>query len=83
MLCDGGAIRREHLRLNPGCPVPEPPDPDRPLEEISRQAQRIAETERIRQALAASRGNKTKAAEALRVSYKTLLTKIRDYGLGQ
>ena len=26
-------------------------------------------------------GNKTRAAEALDVSYKTLLTKIKEYGL--
>jgi transcriptional regulator with PAS, ATPase and Fis domain len=54
---------------------------DGPLEEISRQAQKAAETERIRHALASSKGNKTRAAEALKVSYKTLLTKIKEYGL--
>jgi DNA-binding NtrC family response regulator len=26
-------------------------------------------------------GNKTRAAEILQVSYKTLLTKIKDYGI--
>ncbi|MGW8323835.1 MAG: helix-turn-helix domain-containing protein, partial [Thermodesulfobacteriota bacterium] len=27
-------------------------------------------------------GNKSRVAEVLEVSYKTLLTKIKDYGLG-
>ncbi len=83
ILCDGDSIKRGHLCLNPGCPAPEPLGPERPLEEVSRQAQRVAETERIRQALAQARGNKTRAAAALQVSYKTLLTKIKEYGLEQ
>lgn len=83
ILCDGDSIKRGHLCLNPGCPAPEPLGPERPLEEVSRQAQRVAETERIRQALALAKGNKTKAATALKVSYKTLLTKIKEYGLEQ
>ena len=95
ILCDGDGIKREHLCLSPCPPVQGPPNDqtisgrpgagqpgiDRPLEEISRQAQRAAETEHIRQALRQTRGNKTRAAETLRVSYKTLLTKIREYGL--
>ncbi|MDA8090819.1 MAG: sigma-54 dependent transcriptional regulator [Nitrospiraceae bacterium] len=81
ILCDGDTIKPEHLCLNPCAPPEEPLNPDGPLEEISRQAQKTAETERIRHALAASKGNKTRAAEALKVSYKTLLTKIKEYGL--
>ena len=51
------------------------------LEEVAREAVRIAETERIGKALKETRGNKTRAAELLQVSYKTLLTKIKDYGI--
>jgi DNA-binding NtrC family response regulator len=51
------------------------------LEDVARQAVRIAETERIGKALKETRGNKSRAAELLQVSYKTLLTKIRDYGI--
>jgi len=51
------------------------------LEEVAREAVRIAETERIRKALKYTKGNKTRAAELLQVSYKTLLTKIKDYGI--
>jgi transcriptional regulator with PAS, ATPase and Fis domain len=32
-------------------------------------------------ALAANQGNKSKTAEELGVSYKTLLNKIKDFGL--
>ena len=81
ILCDGDMIKPEHLCLSPCPPAAEPLNMDRPLEEISRQAQKAAETGRIRHALTVSKGNKTRAAEALRVSYKTLLTKIKEYGL--
>ena len=83
ILCDGDTIKSEHLCLTPCPAVAEPLNMDSPLEEISRQAQKAAETERIRHALAESKGNKTRAAEALKVSYKTLLTKIKEYGLEQ
>ncbi len=51
------------------------------LEEVSNAARRIAESRLIKKVLAQVGGNKTKAAEILRVSYKTLLTKIKDYGI--
>ena len=54
---------------------------DGPLEDTAREATRIAETERIRRALKETRGNKSRASELLQVSYKTLLTKIKDYGI--
>ena len=52
-----------------------------PLQEVAAAATRIAESRRIRQVLKQTGGNKTKAAEVLQVSYKTLLTKIKDYQL--
>ncbi len=52
-----------------------------PLQEIAQAATRIAESRRIRQVLKQTAGNKTRAAEILQVSYKTLLTKIKDYQL--
>jgi DNA-binding NtrC family response regulator len=51
------------------------------LAEATERAVSAVERRKISDALAASGGNKTRAAEALGVSYKTLLTKIKDYEL--
>ena len=52
------------------------------LSEVGQRALRLVERQKVLQALAASNGNKMQAAEDLGVSYKTLLTKIKDYDLG-
>ncbi|MBI5141259.1 MAG: sigma-54-dependent Fis family transcriptional regulator [Nitrospirae bacterium] len=84
ILCDGGAILPEHLAICGagfsdaalrGMPM------DGTLDDAVSYALRRVETERIRRALAGTGGNKTRAAEILSVSYKTLLTKIKDYGI--
>ncbi|HEX5708417.1 MAG TPA: sigma-54 dependent transcriptional regulator, partial [Pyrinomonadaceae bacterium] len=51
------------------------------LSEAAERAVRLVERRKISEALRASEGNKTRAAESLGVSYKTLLTKIKDYDL--
>jgi DNA-binding NtrC family response regulator len=51
------------------------------LHEVSAAAARQTETRMIKKVLKETGGNKTKAAEILQVSYKTLLTKIKDYGI--
>ncbi len=83
ILSDSGVIYPEHLSLSPvrdGFPIDEVPMSGT-LVETAREAQKIAESRRIRKALEEVGGNKTRAAKALGVSYKTLLTKIKDYGL--
>ncbi|MEJ2696352.1 MAG: sigma-54 dependent transcriptional regulator [Candidatus Sulfobium sp.] len=84
ILCDGNMITAEHLSLNlqrtlesslKDLPV------DGTLEDAAKRAARVAETQRILRALKETRGNKSRAAELLSVSYKTLLTKIKDYGI--
>src|SRR5436305_2351645 len=49
------------------------------LSEVADRAARFVERRKIIEALRAHDGNKTRAAETLGVSYKTLLTKIKDY----
>ena len=51
------------------------------LTEVADRAVKMVERQKISEALTQSEGNKTRAAEALGVSYKTLLTKIKDYNL--
>ncbi|HWS54178.1 MAG TPA: helix-turn-helix domain-containing protein, partial [Pyrinomonadaceae bacterium] len=51
------------------------------LAEAVERAARAVERRKIAGALRAHSGNKTRAAEELGVSYKTLLTKIKDYEL--
>jgi DNA-binding NtrC family response regulator len=52
-----------------------------PLEEVSQRAVAHVERFKIQNALRESKWNKTRAAEKLGVSYKTLLHKIRSLGL--
>jgi len=51
------------------------------LAEVSSRAGKIAEKSKIKQSLELARWNKTQAAEILQVSYKTLLNKVKEYGL--
>ncbi|HEY0077196.1 MAG TPA: sigma-54 dependent transcriptional regulator [Pyrinomonadaceae bacterium] len=51
------------------------------LSEAVERAVHLVERRKIGEALRAHDGNKTRAAETLGVSYKTLLTKIKDYSL--
>jgi len=51
------------------------------LADAGQRALRIVERQKIVSALEACGGNKMQAAESLAVSYKTLLTKIKDYNL--
>ncbi len=81
ILSDGDTIEPEHISLvavESPCPGENLPM-DGPLEETTKAAIRMAESERIRKALIETRWNKTRAAEILQVSYKTLLTKIKEY----
>ncbi|MBI5027028.1 MAG: sigma-54-dependent Fis family transcriptional regulator [Nitrospirae bacterium] len=86
ILCTTPTIMPEHLGLS-SIGALETTLRDLPmdgtLEEISRAALKIAETQRIKKALRETRGNKVKASEMLGVSYKTLLTKIKEYGIEQ
>ncbi len=51
------------------------------LGEATDRAVKLIERQKLAEALAQHDGNKTRAAEALDVSYKTLLTKIKEYNL--
>jgi transcriptional regulator with PAS, ATPase and Fis domain len=64
------------------CGTPEPFTPvSEGLREISRRASREAERTALAEVLERVRGNRLEASRILRVSYKTILNKITEYGL--
>jgi len=84
ILCDGDMISPDHFIFNKQFDIDAPERNaygDGTLESVSKEALKKAETQRISEALRQTKGNKTKAAEILQVSYKTLLTKIKEYGI--
>jgi transcriptional regulator with PAS, ATPase and Fis domain len=82
IICDGDEITPEHLGIEGVADTPGPAArKGEGLQFVADRAAREAEVRAIREALSACQGNKTRAAEMLFVSYKTLLTKIKDYGI--
>jgi len=82
ILCDGRVVKPEHLGVSLRIPfATEEPSLTDGLQAVSGAASRAAETKLIERVLGETGGNKSRAAEILQVSYKTLLTKIKDYGL--
>lgn len=81
ILCDGEALLPEHFSFV--MDVKERINLDAAsLHEVAGSAARSAEKSRIENALRQTHGNKSRAAEILKVSYKTLLNKIKEYGIG-
>ena len=81
---EGNVIRAQDLGISEASildALAEHVPMDGPLHAVAEAATRIAESRRIRQVLKQTGNNKTRAAEILQVSYKTLLTKIKDYQL--
>jgi transcriptional regulator with PAS, ATPase and Fis domain len=83
ILSEGDSINQEDLRLSTVTSYRSLDDIplDGSLEQTAKEALKIAESRRIKKALEDTHGNKSRAAELLKVSYKTLLTKIKDYGI--
>jgi DNA-binding NtrC family response regulator len=87
ILCEGDEITPLHLNLSGPSPVEaehrvsELVGLHGSLSEVSQRAAALVEREKIRQVLLETGGNKSRAAEALRISYKTLLAKLKELGL--
>jgi len=86
IMCEGTEIFPEDLNLafrqtQPTAEVLEGFDLSGSLSEASLRAMVLVERAKISQALRQAKRNKTKAAETLNVGYKTLLSKIKEYGL--
>jgi two-component system response regulator AtoC len=82
VLADGAVIREEDLPDTVRAPAARPaaPEPDGTLS--VKRATRALEERLIRAALERTGGNRTRAAELLELSYRALLYKIKDYGIG-
>lgn len=81
MIMSKGDIQKEHLQLGTKKSL-DTALASLNLSALAESAKRNAETKAILEALSQESGNKAKSAERLGVSYKTLLSKIKDYGLG-
>jgi DNA-binding NtrC family response regulator len=87
LLCEG-SISESHLIFDePGSEIVNPahliwnPESIQPLKEITQSVISRVEKEVIQRTLQRTQGNKSKAARQLQVDYKTLLTKIKNYGI--
>jgi two-component system, NtrC family, response regulator AtoC len=83
VLCEGPLVREEDLpEVVRGAPAATPPAVALPEATLSiKRATRAVEEQLIRQALAQTGGNRTRAAELLELSYRALLYKIKEYGI--
>ncbi len=91
ILCEGDSIQPRHLNLSFRQPAAAAPEAS-PWEQIDlsgtmadalRRVSAEVERRKIEQALKDAGGNKPRAAEALQISYKTLLQKLKDIGLAE
>jgi transcriptional regulator with GAF, ATPase, and Fis domain len=89
ILTDGDTIFPRHLNLSFAAPLEEEKtespwahvDLSGSLTEVTRRVTAEVEKLKIAQVLAEAGGNKGRAAELLQINYKSLLAKLRDYGL--
>ena len=96
ILSDGDVIQPRHLNLSFRVPgggeaagAQTPPDPwsgidlSGTLADALRRVTEEVERRKVRQALTDAAGDRARAAEALQVSYKALVQKLRDYGIAE
>jgi DNA-binding NtrC family response regulator len=83
ILCDGDELTPDLLGFGPSQETSPPADFDLSgtLAEVSRRATAAAEKEKIRRVMEEVGGDRAEAADRLKVSTKTLVAKLRDYGL--
>lgn len=83
ILGNGDALTGEFLKREQHQPAARiPPDGAVSLKTVAREAARQAERQVILRSLQANNWNRKRVARALRISYRALLYKIRDAGLG-
>lgn len=84
-MSEGAAVLPEHVQYLIDDIIPSGGGEDAsmllPLKEITAIAVRDVEKKAVQRALISAKGNKTKAASMLQIDFKTLQTKIREYGI--
>jgi DNA-binding NtrC family response regulator len=90
ILAEGDAIQPRHLNLTFQA-VPAKPEPEADpwaefemsgsLSDVGRRAMSLAERLKIQQVLREADNNKGRAAELLQITYKTLLSKVKEHRL--
>ena len=91
ILCEGDAIHSRHLNLSfrqqPAVPPAVSPweqiDLTGTMGEAVRRVTTEVERRKLEQTLRDVAGNKVRAAETLQITYKTLLQKLKEYGLAE
>ena len=83
ILEESGRIEERHLRLSPEPAPPPPSSGDETLEEVRERAARSAERLWLARALERARGDRTAAAEALKLSRRRLEAKLKEHSLDQ
>ncbi|KJU84759.1 two component, sigma54 specific, transcriptional regulator, Fis family [Candidatus Magnetobacterium bavaricum] len=82
LMCTSEQLLPQHIELLNQQSVPTTDgSPIAPLKTSTAEVVRQSESKAIRDALAFTGGNKKKAAALLKIDYKTLITKIKDYGI--
>jgi DNA-binding NtrC family response regulator len=83
ILAEGNTIEERHLRLTPDAPSPLPAGRDETLEEVRERGARAAERAWLARALERAKGDRTAAAEALKLSPRRLEAKLKEHSLDQ
>ena len=83
ILAEGGTIEERHLRLAPEAASLAPSGRDETLEEVRERGARAAERLWLARALERAKGDRTAAAEALKLSPRRLDAKLKEHSLDQ
>ena len=90
ILCDGDTIHSRHLSLSfrPGA-VAAPVSPWDQIDlsgtmlEATRRVTSEVERRKVEQAMQEAAGNRQRAADHLQISYKSLVSKLREFGIAE
>jgi DNA-binding NtrC family response regulator len=83
ILAEGTRIEERHLRLAPEAPAAAPAGREETLEQVRERGARAAERLWLARALERARGDRTAAAQALKLSRRRFEAKLKEHALDQ